>query len=193
MKKVVSDMKNNEVSEVMEMKTFESKSVSHNNSPGLLKSDIDKIKLVDSNVENERRKAVVRTEGTTKGTRGPKIQPNSTSWVKLPHNVHNSDTVGDSSKHQSLNSHESESTRVQDDNTAQIRSRPCNDFSGTFMFDEDIELEFKDTQDHSSSLPKRYTPFTHTLLFYIWKIVVKYSMSVTFPIDKVVGFLCSRL
>lgn len=156
--KVVSDMKNNEVSEVMEVKTFEvshSKSVSRNSSLGLPKSDIDKTKLVDSNVENERRKAVVRTERTSKGTRGPKIQSNSNSGVKFPHNVHTSGSVGVPIKHQSLNGDESEGTRVQDDNTAQIRDRPCNEFSGTFMFDEDIEHEFKATKDHSSSLPKR--------------------------------------
>ncbi|KAK1379186.1 HTH La-type RNA-binding domain-containing protein [Heracleum sosnowskyi] len=157
-KKVVSDTKNNEVSEVMEVKTFEvsqNKSVNHNSLLGIPKPDIDKTKLVDSNVENERRKGVVRTEGTSKGTRGPKNQSNSNSRVKFPHNVHTSGSVGVPLKHQSLNGNESESTRVQEDNTAQIRDRPCNDFSGTFMFDEDIELEFKEAKAHSSSLPKR--------------------------------------
>ncbi|KAK1370114.1 HTH La-type RNA-binding domain-containing protein [Heracleum sosnowskyi] len=157
-KKVVSDTKNNEVSEVMEVKTFEdsqNKSVNHNSLLGIPKPDIDKTKLVDSNVENERRKGVVRTEGTSKGTRGPKNQSNSNSRVKFPHNVHTSGSVGVPLKHQCLNGNESKSTRVQEDNTAQIRDRPCNDFSGTFMFDEDIELEFKEAKAHSSSLPKR--------------------------------------
>ncbi|KAL8104200.1 hypothetical protein AgCh_028435 [Apium graveolens] len=158
MKKVVGDTKNNEFSEVLEVKTNEvshSKSVSQNSSLGLPKSDIDKTKQVVSNVENERRKAVVRTEGTSKGTRGQQIQSNSNSSVKFPHNVHNSDSVGVPLKHQSSNGDESESTNVQDDNTARIRERPCNDFSGTFMFDEDIELEFIETKDQISSLPKR--------------------------------------
>lgn len=192
MKEVVSDTMNNEVSEVMEVKTFEvshSKSVSHSSQLGLPKSDIDKTKVVHSNVENERRKSVVRTEGTSKGTRGRQIQSNSNSSVKFPHNVH-----------QSSHGDESESRKVQDDNTAQIRDRPCNDFSGTFMFDEDIELEFKATKDHSS-LPKRYMPFTHTLLLYIWSSVVIFSdifaqcyfISVTCPINKVVWFIFSRL
>lgn len=170
MKKVVSDTKNNEVSDVMEVKTVEvsySKSVSHNSSLGLPKSDINKTKLVHSNVENERRKAVVRTEGTSKGIRGQQIQSNSNSCVKFPHNGHNSGSVGVPLKHQSSNGDESDSTKVQDDNTAQTRDRPCNDFSGTFMFDEDIELEFKATKDHCSSLPKRYMPPTHLIILHL--------------------------
>lgn len=143
----------------MEVKTFEvshSKSVSHNSSAGLPKSDIDITELVDSNVENETKKAVVRIQATSKGTRGPKFQTNSNSHVKFTHNVPSSGSFGVPSKHQSLNDHKSASTRMQDDITVQIRDRPCNDFSGTFMFDEDIELELKATEDRSSSLLKRY-------------------------------------
>lgn len=156
-KKVVSDVNNNEVSEVMEVKTFEvslSKPVSHDSSFGLPKSDIDIAKVVDSNVENERRKVVVRTRAS-KGTREPKIQSNSKSYARFPHNVHNSGSLGVPSKHRSLNEHESESKRVQDDFTVQIRDLPCKDFSGTFMFDEDIELELKATKDHNSTVLKR--------------------------------------
>ncbi|KAL1805358.1 hypothetical protein ACET3Z_028426 [Daucus carota] len=154
MKKVINDTKNTEVSEVMEVKTFEvshSESVSHNSSSGLPKPDMEITELVDSNVTNERRKSVLQTQGTC----GPKIQSDSNSSVKFPHNVHDSGSVGVPSKHHSFNDPESESTLVHDDVSAQIRERPCNEFSGTFMFDEDIELELKATDDHTSSSLKR--------------------------------------
>lgn len=162
--KVISDLKSNDVSEDKAMETSgESDDLfwRQDSLVALSTSDRDAKKLVESDAEHNGGKVLFDAQTQPMGEGNPEsnMGSNSELHIKIPYHgiIDGSDGVYSKCKTAKFVDHEihdSERMTVPADFSAEIQDSPCNDFSSTFMFDEEMEHELKATKENNFSFLK---------------------------------------